>query len=245
MPRISHEEEGDSDDEDTLIAFTTRSRGSNRQNSSSAARAQSSTTAKYSTDEAPTTVPYVGSIEGVADIELCTDSGASLERHMEDTEKLLAAFESAVQKHEPLIAKAVVMTEERCNAQKIVEKREAVETATLAAIQATEMRMNAEMKKAVTQAVEATRAEAMLAQQAAVGAAVRLAQERAAEQQRLAIQAIKLQHQREANGSSEEAATSNLQSGDSAGMPAPASEPGAAQSAAAATYDEASDLQFF
>lgn len=137
-------------------------------------------------------VPYVGPVEGVKEVELCTDPDATLERHLEDTEKLLAAFEAVVDKHEPLVEKAVELTIERCNA----KKRDAVEAATVAAVQATEMRMEGELREAVMQAVADAKIAAKEAQQVAVSEAVRFAEERALEQQRLAVQQITLAHQR-------------------------------------------------
>ena len=79
------------------------------------------------------------------EVELCTDPDATLERHLEDTEKLLAAFE-AVDKHEPLVEKAVELTIERCNARSVMQWRQPV-----AAVQAAEMRMEGELREAVMQ----------------------------------------------------------------------------------------------
>ena len=142
-------------------------------------------------NQAHKAIPLVGPVLGVEDVILC-DVSASLESHMEDTEKLLAAFQAAVKGHEPLISKAVEMTEEKCAQQKAV----AVEAATLAAVQATEMRMEGVLRDAVAEAVAEARFAAQEAQQVAVSAAVQLAEERAAEQQRVAVQAVTLEHQR-------------------------------------------------
>ena len=110
---------------------------------------------------------------------------------MADAEKLLQIFEQGVRDNEALISKAVAKVEERCAAQRNLEKREAVEAATLAAIQTTELRMSAEhraaMATAVSQAIAETQAAANVAQDKAVLEAVQLANERSAEQQRIAM----------------------------------------------------------
>ncbi|MEE2610503.1 MAG: hypothetical protein VX992_07550, partial [Acidobacteriota bacterium] len=46
-------------------------------------------------------IPFVGKID-ISDVELCDDPSAGPERHVEDSEKLLAAFETAVHAHEAL-----------------------------------------------------------------------------------------------------------------------------------------------
>ena len=89
-------------------------------------------------------IPYVGPMKDVEDVEL-SDPSLGLDKQLEETEHLLKAFEDALKNHEPLIAKAVAKTEERCAG----SKREAVEAATLAAIQTTELRMQSELRAAV------------------------------------------------------------------------------------------------
>jgi hypothetical protein len=152
--------------------------------------------AKRAPDESKLIVPYVGPITGVEDVELCSDQNASIERHLEDTEKLLAAFEASVNGHQSLITRAVALTQERCNKEYAEAQRVALQAATLAAVQATEMNMRDEMRASVAQAVEDARAEAKAAQEVAVADAVRAAEERAREMQRLAVQNVSLAHQR-------------------------------------------------
>jgi len=162
-------------------------------------------------------VPYVGRVE-LEDVEFCHPD-APLESQMHDAEKLLKAFETGVRHHEALISKAVAKVEERCTAQKKMEKREAVEAATLAAIQTTELRMNAEQRArtaehqaalsaAVAAAVAETQAAAQLAQQKAVNEAVRQAEERAAEQQRVVMLATTSANLRAVGRPEEEVAAS-------------------------------------
>ena len=120
-------------------------------------------------------VPYVGSIEGVEEVEL-SGPDASIDQHVQDTERLVQALTAAVGAHEPLMAKAVALTEERCTA----EKRAAVEAATRAAIQTTELRCAHERRIAVEQAVMEAAQAAKVAQEAAVAEAIRLTEERLA-----------------------------------------------------------------
>ena len=150
-------------------------------------------------------IPFVGKID-ISDVELCDDPNAGPMRHMEDSEKLLAAFETGVHAHEALIAKAVSKVEQRCTAQRNLEKREGIEAATLAAIQTTELRMKAEQREAIAEAVAAERAAGQKAQDMAVAEAVKLAEERCAEQQRLMMANVGAAHQRELGVPEEEVA---------------------------------------
>ena len=150
-------------------------------------------------------IPFVGKID-ISDVELCDDPSAGPMRHMEDSEKLLAAFETGVHAHEALIAKAVSKVEQRCTAQRNLEKREGIEAATLAAIQTTELRMKAEQREAIAEAVAAERAAGQKAQDVAVAEAVKLAEERCAEQQRLMMANVGAAHRRELGVPEEEVA---------------------------------------
>lgn len=187
MPRSSrtrHEE----DDEGELAAFTTYSKAAAKQTRAAAGRGHSS-----APPLGTTLVPFMGDTRtAVEDIEL-SDVNASVEQHLVDSENLLSLFDSTVNAHESLVAKAVGLTKQRFAA----EKRTAVEAATLAAMQTTERRMGVELRVAVASAVGEAAAVAKAAQDVAVAEAVRRAEERATEQQRLAMLSLRTVHQRE------------------------------------------------
>lgn len=221
------EEEEEEEEEVELAAFSTHARTKVEREAAAAEKAAKEALAKAAekaakekakmrkeakTKSTNLILPYVGSITGVDEVELCTEEGASCERHMEDTEKLLAAFEATINGHENLITKAVALTQERCDKQRVTEKAAAVEAATLAAAQATELRMRSEMRAAITDAVAEVRAQAQVDQDKAVSTAVRAAEERAAELQRLAVQSVSLSHQRAIGKNAEELAAAEAAS---------------------------------
>ena len=227
--RPTEESSGDSDDDDddrVLAAFSTRSTGKPKASAAKKAPAKANAAAKPTPGSASPTqtgapslssrqlMPYVGKID-LEDVELCTEEGASLERHLEDADKLLRAFEGATTKHEPLIARAVAKVEERLTAQFDSEKRNAVEAATMAAIRTTELRMNVELRNAVAEAVADAVAEAReaakVAQEKAVEMAVRLTEERCKEQQRLAVGNVQVAMKREVGRPEEEIAAASAQ----------------------------------
>lgn len=199
------ESKAESEEEEPLASFAVHSRKlqskpslpkSSKPPKTKGAKKVPAKRASGAPDESKLIVPYVGPITGVEDVELCSDQNASIERHLEDTEKLLAAFEASVNGHQSLITRAVALTQERCNKEYAEAQRVALQAATLAAVQATEMNMRDEMRASVAQAVEDARAEAKAAQEVAVADAVRAAEERAREMQRLAVQNVSLAHQR-------------------------------------------------
>ncbi len=188
-------------DEPELAAFAVRSRSVHK-DPVPPRKSKDDGTAAAASARAQSTVmvPYVGRIKGVDDVKLCTDPDAGIEQHVEDTERLVQAFQAAVGAHETLIAKAVALTEERCAA----EKRAAVEAATLAAIRTTEQRCASDKRVAVEEAVKETAAAAKIAQEAAVAEAIRLTEARCAEQQRVAVQAATISTARSLGRSEDE-----------------------------------------
>ena len=200
------EEDGEEEEEVLLAAFATSSRSASKKSPAAAAKTKGGKGKGASPGASPQPiVPYMEKPE-LEDVELCSDPNATLERHMEDTEKLLKAFEWVVGAHEPLMAKALSKVEERCEAQRIREKRDAVESATLAAIHTTELRMASELRAAVADALTDAREVARVAQAKAVAEAVKLAEERASEQQRLAVSNVTSMHQRALGRPDEEVA---------------------------------------
>ena len=228
-PYDDDDESGESDESDeemTLAAFTTRGTKGTRSpaNAKAPAKKPAAAAGAGSRNSKPNgkhaaaapappkpgnlpLVPFVGKVD-LEDVELCDDPEATIEQHMDDTEKLLQAFSSGVREQETLIAKTVNKVEERESARRSLEKREAVEAATLAAIQTTESRMAADLRAAVAEAVADARAAAQLSQEKAVAEAVKLAEERCAEQQRLTVASMSEVHQRALGRGEEEVAAS-------------------------------------
>ena len=203
------QEDSEDEDEVLLAAFATSSRSASKKSPAGAASATKTKGGKgKGASPAATPLPIVPYMEKpeMEDVELCSDPDATLERHMEDTEKLLQQFERVVGAHEPIIAKAISKVEERCEAQRIREKRDAVESATVAAIHTTELRMAGELRAAVADALTDAREAARVAQAKAVAEAVKLAEERASEQQRLAVSNVTSMHQRALGRPDEEVA---------------------------------------
>lgn len=184
----SDDEDESSEDETTLAAFTTSSK---KKAGGRAGKGRGSAAPPGTAGGSKLIIPYVGPMKDVEDVEL-SDPSLGLDKQLEETEHLLKAFEDAVKNHEPLIAKAVAKTEERCAG----SKREAVEAATLAAIQTTELRMQSELRAAVADAVAEARAVAKSEQEKAVADAVRATEERCSELQRLAVSNVTMMHQR-------------------------------------------------
>lgn len=199
---------GHDDDEDpnTLAAFSTRSRGGMKETRMTSKAAPSATVAKVTRktvrtvpvveDQHELIIPDVGSLKGMEEIELCEDPKAGLDRHFEDMEKLLTAFDKVVHGNASLLTKAVAFTEARVQKSKNAERKAAVEAALQVAEQAAERKLAAELRHAVTQAVAESRAAAQVAQEAAVAEAVKLAEERSVELQRLAVQNVTSTYQR-------------------------------------------------
>ena len=201
------QEDSEDEDEVLLAAFATSSRSASKKSPAASAVKTKGGKGKGASPAATPLpiVPYMEKPE-MEDVELCSDPDATLERHMEDTEKLLQQFERVVGAHEPIIAKAISKVEERCEAQRIREKRDAVESATVAAIHTTELRMAGELRAAVADALTDAREAARVAQAKAVAEAVKLAEERASEQQRLAVSNVTSMHQRALGRPDEEVA---------------------------------------
>ena len=141
-------------------------------------------------------IPNVGPITGIEEVELCSDPQAGFDRHYEDSERLLTAFEKILHGHEALLTKAVALTEERVLKGAAIERKAAVEAAISVAEKAADKRVAMELRNAVTEAVVEARAAAKVAQDSAITEAVKLAEERAIEQQRLAVQNVTSTYQR-------------------------------------------------
>lgn len=141
-------------------------------------------------------IPNVGPITGIEEVELCSDPQAGFDRHYEDSERLLTAYEKILHGHEALLTKAVTLTEERVLKGAAIERKAAVEAVISVAEKAADKRVAMELRNAVTEAVVEARAAAKVAQDAAIAEAVKLAEERAIEQQRLAVQNVTSTYQR-------------------------------------------------
>lgn len=199
---------GDDDDDqrNTLAAFSTQSRGARDRQAKATGKVSGGTLAKSThkpkqatlqvTERHELIIPDVGTLSGIEDIKLCDDPKAGLDRHFEDTEKLLAAFNSLVLENEALLKKAVSFTEARLEKTKVLERKAAVEAAVEVAEQAAERKHAIDLRNAVTQAVAEARAAAQVAQEAAVAEALKLAEERSTELQRLAVQNVTSTYQR-------------------------------------------------
>ena len=200
---------------DELAAFSVRS---SKSSPSEEKMKKSSKVPKSSETLTAAHVPYVGIIRGIDEIDLCTDSDAGIDQHIQDTERLVKAFDVTVNTHELLILKAVNLTEQRCAA----DKRCAVEAATLAVIQTTELRLTKERHQAVEKAVMDALTAAKAAQEQAVKDAIKATELRCAEMQRLAVQEVTARMGREMGKAEEEvfattAATSFQAASNSAG----------------------------